>query len=157
MIICTGPRVTLSSKQARSPFLYRDLNHSNRVQGLGFTEPFKKGFGAYSNMILGAGILLLIVPMLILHPYTLTRFLSSTLLPFLFLNQGPLIKNPNSKKKGTLIVMGLLRNLAKQLGPKHKRPTPAVSRKKDFHRGSGRHRHVSPAITIPKPYGFRHI
>ena len=38
----------------------------------------------------------------------LPRFPSSTLLPFFFL--GPLLK-PNSRKKGTLIIKGLLGNL----------------------------------------------
>ena len=42
---------------------------------------------------------------------SMTRFLSGTLLPFYF--RVPLLK-PNSKKKGTLIVMGLLKNLVKR-------------------------------------------
>ena len=37
-----------------------------------------------------------------------SRFLSSTLLPFFF--RVPFLK-PNSRKKGTLIIKGLLRNL----------------------------------------------
>ena len=37
-----------------------------------------------------------------------TRFLSGTLLPFYL--RVPLFK-PNTKEKGTLIIMGLLRNL----------------------------------------------
>ena len=40
---------------------------------------------------------------------SLTRFPSSTLLPFFF--WVPLLK-PNSRKKGTLIIKGLLGNLA---------------------------------------------
>ena len=38
-----------------------------------------------------------------------SRSLSSTLYPFYF--RAPLLK-PNSRKKGTLIIKGLLRNLA---------------------------------------------
>ena len=40
----------------------------------------------------------------------ITRFLSSTLLPFYF---GASLLKPNTRKKGTLIIMGSLRNLDK--------------------------------------------
>ena len=44
-----------------------------------------------------------------LHLVTYSRFLSGTLLPSFF--RVPLLR-PNSKKKGTLIIKGPLRNLA---------------------------------------------
>ena len=48
-------------------------------------------------------------------PVTIPGFLSSTLLP-LFFFRVPLLK-PNSRKKGTLIVKGLLRNLESEKHP----------------------------------------